>query len=73
MHNGIIENYSVLKEKLKSEGVRFRSETDTEVLSQLIGQYYANGDLAGSGAAGRLLDIEGTFGIAVVAFDNPAS
>ena len=70
VHNGIIENYTVLKEKLKKEGVRFRSETDTEVLSQLIGKYYTNGDLAAA-VRRALLDIEGTFGIAVVAFDNP--
>jgi glucosamine--fructose-6-phosphate aminotransferase (isomerizing) len=70
VHNGIIENYAVLKDKLKKAGVRFRSETDSEVLSQLIGSYYTNGDLAGA-VRRALLDIEGTFGIAVVAFDNP--
>jgi glucosamine--fructose-6-phosphate aminotransferase (isomerizing) len=70
VHNGIIENYTVLKEKLKKEGVHFRSETDTEVLSQLIGKYYTNGDLPAA-VRRALLDIEGTFGIAVVAFDNP--
>ncbi|MGA2506628.1 MAG: glutamine--fructose-6-phosphate transaminase (isomerizing) [Chitinispirillaceae bacterium] len=70
VHNGIIENYTVLKENLKKEGMRFRSDTDTEVLSQLIGKYYTNGDLA-SAVRKALLDIEGTFGIAVVAFDNP--
>ena len=70
VHNGIIENYAVLKDKLKKEGLRFRSETDSEVLSQLIGKYYTNGDLAAA-VRRALLDIEGTFGIAVVAFDNP--
>jgi glutamine---fructose-6-phosphate transaminase (isomerizing) len=70
VHNGIIENYSVLKERLKKDGVRFRSETDSEVLSQLIGRYYTNGDLA-TAVRKALLHIEGTFGIAVVAFDNP--
>ena len=57
VHNGIIENDTVLKEKLKKEGVRFRSETDTEVLSQLIGKYYTNGDLAAA-VRRALLDIE---------------
>jgi glucosamine--fructose-6-phosphate aminotransferase (isomerizing) len=70
VHNGIIENYTALKEQLKKEGVRFRSETDTEVLSQLIGKYYTNGDLAAA-VRKALLTIDGTFGIAVVAFDNP--
>ena len=36
IHNGIIENYSDLKKKLVSEGVHFRSDTDTEVIVQLI-------------------------------------
>ena len=69
VHNGIIENYSVLKTKLIKEGVDFKSETDTEVLAQLIGKYY-EGDLA-SAVRRALLEVEGTFGIAVVANDNP--
>jgi glucosamine--fructose-6-phosphate aminotransferase (isomerizing) len=73
VHNGIIENYASLKEKLKSEGIRFKSETDTEVLAHLIGKYYTNARESDLAAAVRraLLEIEGTFGIAVVAFDNP--
>jgi glutamine---fructose-6-phosphate transaminase (isomerizing) len=70
VHNGIIENYVSLKEKLKSEGVKFRSETDTEVLSHLVGKYYENGDLTAA-VRRALLEVVGTFGIAVVAFDNP--
>jgi len=70
VHNGIIENYTLLKERLRKDGVRFRSETDSEVLSQLIGRYYTDGDLPAA-VRRALLDIEGTFGIAVVAFDNP--
>ncbi|MBN1130627.1 MAG: glutamine--fructose-6-phosphate transaminase (isomerizing) [Chitinispirillaceae bacterium] len=70
VHNGIIENYGSLKDRLKGEGVRFRSETDTEVLAQLVGRYYTNRDLA-SAVRKALLEVQGTFGIAVVAFDNP--
>jgi len=69
VHNGIIENYSILKEKLKCEGIEFRSETDTEALSQLVGKYYEN-DLAAA-VRRALAEVEGTFGIAVVAFDQP--
>ena len=69
VHNGIIENYVALKEKLKKEGVAFSSETDTEVLAQLVGKYYT-GDLAAA-VRRALADVEGTFGIAVVAHDNP--
>lgn len=69
VHNGIIENYSILKEKLKKEGIEFLSETDSEVLAQLVGKYY-DGDLS-SALRRALLDVEGTFGVAVIAFDNP--
>ena len=69
VHNGIIENYVILKEKLIKEGVKFASETDSEVLAQLIGKYY-EGDL-GAAVRRALADVEGTFGIAVVAADNP--
>lgn len=69
VHNGIIENYSLLKDKLIKEGIKFRSETDSEVLAQLIGKYY-EGDL--TAAVRRALSyVDGTFGIAVVAADKP--
>lgn len=44
VHNGIIENYSVLKEQLVCEGVKFTSQTDSEVIAHLIDKYY-DGDL----------------------------
>jgi glucosamine--fructose-6-phosphate aminotransferase (isomerizing) len=69
VHNGIIENYARLKDKLIEDGVRFSSETDTEVLAQLVGLYY-EGDLEAA-VRRALLEVEGTFGIAVVAHDNP--
>ena len=47
IHNGIIENFSVLRAELQAEGVEFRSETDTEVAAQLLGETVASGlDLA---------------------------
>jgi glutamine---fructose-6-phosphate transaminase (isomerizing) len=69
VHNGIIENYAILKEKLKKEGIEFKSETDTEVLAQLVGKYYKN-DLVGA-VSQALAEVDGTFGIAVIAKDNP--
>ena len=43
-HNGVIENFATLKHQLQSDGVEFRSDTDTEVLAHLISHYY-QGDL----------------------------
>ena len=40
VHNGIIENYAVLRERLIGEGVTFTSETDTEVIAQLLERHY---------------------------------
>ncbi|MFN8178683.1 MAG: glutamine--fructose-6-phosphate transaminase (isomerizing) [bacterium] len=69
VHNGIIENYRVLKRQLEDAGVAFRTETDTEVLAQLIGHYYA-GDLEDAVRL-ALKRVDGTYGIAVVCADEP--
>ena len=69
VHNGIIENYAALKEELAGEGVHFASETDSEVVAQLIDRYY-EGDLFA--ALVKTLDrIEGAFALAVLAADRP--
>ncbi len=68
-HNGIIENYQSLRTYLEQQGVRFRSETDTEVLVQLIGHFY-KGDLEIAVRA-ALRDVRGTYGIAVICSDEP--
>ena len=69
VHNGIIENYQVLREKLESEGSVFSTETDTEVLAHLIRKYYT-GALEDAVATALSL-VEGTYGIAVVAKREP--
>src|SRR6478609_6979103 len=61
VHNGVIENYASLKQQLQSAGVAFRSDTDTEVLAQLVGRYY-DGDLAGA-VRQALSRVKGTYGI----------
>ena len=43
VHNGIIENYMELREFLQSEGITFVSQTDTEVVAQLLEHYYDRG------------------------------
>ena len=69
VHNGIIENYRSLRSKLEAKGHHFLSETDTEVLSHLIGDRY-KGDLF-QAVCDALHLIEGTFGIAVIAASEP--
>ncbi len=72
IHNGIIENYSILREVLEKEGVTFQSDTDTEVLVQLIGKVYASGSLTFSEAIqSALQDVVGTYGIAAICSDDP--
>ena len=68
-HNGIIENYRALRERLSKEGVVFASETDTEVIPNLVAKYY-EGDLEAAVKA-ALAHLEGTYGIAVIHADEP--
>ncbi len=68
-HNGIIENYRALREMLRQEGVVFYSETDTEVIPNLVAKYY-EGDLEAAVKA-ALVHLEGTYGIAVIHADEP--
>lgn len=69
VHNGIIENYQSLRTYLEHRGVEFSSDTDTEVLVQLIGHFY-KGDLEAAVRA-ALRDVRGTYGIAVICADEP--
>jgi len=64
IHNGIIENYLSLKRMMERQGIIFRSETDTEVLAQLIGLNF-NGSLQ-EAVRNSLSQVEGTFGLAVI-------
>lgn len=68
VHNGIIENYQALKTELQATGVVFVSQTDTEVLAQLIGSLY-QGDLL-TAVKQALARVHGTYGIAVMAVDT---
>ena len=73
VHNGIIENYAVLKSALVSEGHVFRTETDTEVLAHLVEKHLKRG-LKLEQAVGAALDmVEGTYGIAVMCADEPGT
>ena len=82
VHNGIIENYSTLRTWLRNEGVAFASETDSEVIANLIGYLYRSA--AESGACNgqnmfewavqqALRKLHGTFGLAILCSDFPGT
>lgn len=69
VHNGIIENASQLRDELAAAGVEFRSETDTEVLAHLIA--HSDEERLEDAVREALQRIEGAYGIAVIAHDQP--
>lgn len=79
VHNGIIENYNTLKKWLHGEGFEFKSETDTEVIANLIGYFYKNMDggeqqprVKFERAVQRALnELFGTYGLAIICTDCP--
>ena len=79
VHNGIIENYRQLKEKLLAKGHRFLSETDTEVLPHLIEHFFSASARIAANRQGNLEEavrkalalVQGSYGIAVIAKDDP--
>ncbi len=82
VHNGIIENYGTLKTWLRNEGAAFASETDTEVIANLIGYFYTKNDSEEQKKSDgqnkfewavqqALRELHGTFGLAIVCSDFP--
>ena len=69
VHNGIIENYGILKERLIAKGYTFESETDTEVLVKLIDSCYAGDPLRALQEA--LAKVRGSYALAVLFRDHP--
>ena len=69
VHNGIIENYGVLRERLLAAGHEFRSETDTEVIAHLIEEYY-EGDLPAA-LRRTLREVRGAYALGVISSDSP--
>jgi len=67
VHNGIIENYSRLKKHLESRGVVFSSQTDTEVIANLMEHLYLEGSLSAEQAITTALNsIEGAYGLVII-------
>ena len=69
VHNGIIENQLEIKDKLIKKGMKFLSDTDTEVMVQLLSYYY-NGDLK-QALMKTVSEITGSYAIGVLCVDNP--
>ncbi len=80
VHNGVMENYDRIKQRLTKAGHTFHSSTDTEVLAHLIGEHYEkhrgkNGDSNPLALAvcDALREVIGTYGLAVVSRDHPGT
>jgi glucosamine--fructose-6-phosphate aminotransferase (isomerizing) len=77
VHNGVIENYAAIKKFLLTKGYTFTSETDTEVLANLIAYHYAKEPASAEtsrfleAVRKTLLHVEGTYGIAVLSPAHP--
>ena len=72
IHNGIIENYAVLKQSLIDHGMSFYSETDTEVLANLIEYIYTSQDVSVEVAVGLALQkVDGAYGLVVISREDP--
>ncbi len=69
VHNGIIENYKILRDELENGGYEFSSETDTEVMAALISQAY-HGNLEDA-VREALSHVVGAYGLAIVHADEP--
>ena len=71
VHNGIIENYADLKRELTERGYTFRSETDTEVVAQLLDWYYRGSRDVFEAVTSMLSAVEGTYALGIVCADAP--
>ena len=64
VHNGIIENATILKEKLEKEGIKFHSSTDTEVIAALIDHYYNNS--IEEAITKSIKELKGSYALAII-------
>jgi len=82
VHNGVIENHQLLKDRLLAKGHKFTSQTDTEVLAHLVGEHFAavtkeqpskNGGTLTEAVRRALKEVVGTYGIAVIHVGHPGT
>lgn len=71
IHNGIIENYAVIKKRLQKLGYVFKSDTDSEVLVHLIDDFHKKGNSLFHSTRLALSQVDGTYGIAVISKTEP--
>ena len=71
VHNGIIENYALLRAQLAKKGYTFRSQTDTEVVAQLLAYYYAASHDLFEAVNSMLSAVEGAYALGIVCADAP--
>ncbi len=73
VHNGIIENEARLREQLMAKGIRFHSETDTEVVANLVGWFYEKEKDFIAAVRHALARLEGSFALGIMCVDQPGT
>jgi len=73
IHNGIIENFLPLKDRLRAQGHQFKSETDTEVVAHLIEEYRKGGASFVDAVKKALKELDGHYALVMIAADEPGT
>lgn len=71
VHNGIIENYTELKKELSDKGITFKSETDTEVIPNLISQYINSGNVFLTSVIKTVKVLKGSYALGIISSEEP--
>jgi glucosamine--fructose-6-phosphate aminotransferase (isomerizing) len=71
VHNGIIENYAAIKQRLIKEGHAFTTQTDTEVIAHLIEKFYTPDTVLEEAVRKTVLQLEGTYGLVIISRREP--
>jgi glucosamine--fructose-6-phosphate aminotransferase (isomerizing) len=71
VHNGIIENYNSLRQILIDKGHSFKTDTDTEIIAHLVEEFYKNENSIEQAFRAALMEIDGTYGLAMITKHEP--